>query len=675
MPSQSARVPMLGGVNLLDDSKRIADVELALAKNLYPVIPGIVSTRPSLSFATFTQQLYGYGRKYITAAGFHPDPAVADCVIVGFNDPHAVTDTSGPPTAWTAATAVTGGTLLYTTAGRTYRVETPGTTGGTEPTSTAASFSDGTAVIGYVRDGIGDVQRIAVSVLETRSGGGGIYQTDYEPGYARPVIVNYGKKMYIFTGSSNMDCAALVVEKRTNGSAAFVRSNEAGSASQLTKLTFNGANNNFAPAGACVYRNRMVYWGLGAGYENHIVWADPYDPATIGADVRSTAGKAVQIGATDSDRIVTCIEITQSAVGNPSQSALLVLKERSGYIITGEPDIASVAGFGDMVVNRISYDVGCAAHYTMVRTPYGLIWAGTDDVWAFAQGSLPIRVGSKLRPSLVRSSDPKYWHAAVVDGRYQLAVCDGAYPADKTSAFGDTGLGVYPWRANIQWWMDIRKGLPSNYQEATWWGPQQYWATVYESSSGDDVTRPGTSIMATDLSGNVFTPEAADYGGLSATMALLQHNQSGAFDSGFDYTSSTQAELATAQHDLGRILAEWHTKAYDLGDPMIRKVFAGAELSLMATEDVGLTAVLHSDGGATRTTMSESIEAAGFELGVSVLGTGALTEEFRAVTISPPESSRIGGKHLQLRLSTTDTGKVSISGMILRAHLLPRRPT
>jgi hypothetical protein len=46
----SVEIPLTGGVNLLDDPRRIRDDEVAWAKNLVPIKPGVLSSRPALQF-------------------------------------------------------------------------------------------------------------------------------------------------------------------------------------------------------------------------------------------------------------------------------------------------------------------------------------------------------------------------------------------------------------------------------------------------------------------------------------------------------------------------------------------------------------------------------------------------------------------------------------------------
>ena len=139
---------------------------------------------------------------------------------------------------------------------------------------------------------------------------------------------------------------------------------------------FGGSGNTgLRPKMAAAYNGRMVYANFGPGYTSALIWADPFAPETIGDDALAANGWYVTIGDEGGDEIVAIIPITQTAVANPTQEALLVLKQYSGYIITGEPLVSTATPdadtgiLGSLIINRISFDVGCASLQTVVRTP------------------------------------------------------------------------------------------------------------------------------------------------------------------------------------------------------------------------------------------------------------------------------------------------------------------
>lgn len=299
----------------------------------------------------------------------------------------------------------------------------------------------------------------------------------------RPGILSFLNKTYVFPGHPYTAAAGKIVQ--VNAGAA--------TGTELVDFNFAGTGNvGFSPQGACIYRKRMVFWGLGQGYENYLVFSDPYEPTVVGDNCRALNGRAISIANSDGDRIVACVEIMLAEAGTPAAAALLVLKQYSAYLLQGEPTTVSAAGMdavstGNLSIARMNVNAGCVSPETICKTPYGLIWAGPDDVWFMPIGGLPYAVGTKIRPALiVTSGSYKYlWHAAYFNGVYRLAIGAAGQGMDHDSACGE------------QWWLDLRGGAPQNFREARWWGPQIF-NLYYGTETAAVIYQAGTRTMVAD---------------------------------------------------------------------------------------------------------------------------------------------------------------------------------
>lgn len=244
----------------------------------------------------------------------------------------------------------------------------------------------------------------------------------------------------------------------------------------VTNFSFAGTGNSELYPGVIIpYRQRVAYFNFGSGFENFGVMSDNRNLATsvnqnfetVGNSAKST--RSFIVGSRGGDRIVGGTEIALAEVGTPNSSALLVLREYSAYLLTGELAQTTDAGsyFGDLEVNRINIDCGCASNETITNTPYGVFWAGHDDVWFLQEGRTPIAVGTKIRPALTASpaADRWQWFAAYHDGIYRLAIQS------------PNGVDLE------QWWLDLRNGVPRNFREARWFGPMTYkWQRLQDSA-------------------------------------------------------------------------------------------------------------------------------------------------------------------------------------------------
>ena len=206
----------------------------------------------------------------------------------------------------------------------------------------------------------------------------------------------------------------------------------------------------------------------------------------------------------------------------------------------------------------------------MVQTPYGILWCGTDDVWAFVIGQLPFRIGTKLNPAIRASALGGYgWraNAAFYAGRYMLALPTLAYNVGTSSIYDGFE----------QYWLELRNGMPPSYGDASWYGPQVYGSGYWQGALGAEtrIEKPGYVYLT---SMNSYQSSGTKYGIMSAQ---LDANRSG------------QDVLASQVPLYQRVdsfpAAALVTKDYDFGDAMIDKVYAGTEVALKTANNLALS--------------------------------------------------------------------------------------
>ncbi len=546
----SGNINMLGGVNLLDDPRRIRDNEVVSAKNLVPNSKGVVSKRPAL----VTSDAY---------SGFDGRPVSA--LFIPYEGQYQL------------AAAMRSGSVYPS-----YLV--------------AADLSGG----------------VILNVLDASSA-------------ERPFMFVFNDAVYVLPATTlNAPLIKLADEV-------------------WTPVNWAGVGNDVVrPRVACAYRNRVAYGDFGPGLGSYVGMSDDFSPETVGDDWLAADGRVFLLGGNrDGDRVVAMTEIMLTSVGAPAESALLVLKEFSGYVINGELDQSDPGSdpFGELRVNRISFNCGCSSPWSVVTTPYGTIWAAWDDVWLFREGQLPVRIGSKIRPALARTpAHLRYkWTAAYHDGFYRLMVASEDQQVSIASPLMD------------QWWLDLRSGPPQNAEEAQWWGPQKFIPTT---THGADAGLPGTRIFAQDnrpgrqpiLYGLEFHPSSNDNISLGTAALVVYGLPSGLDIPAFGGTAS----------GLG-IEMEMLTKEFDAEDPQLDKVFYALEANVFVSKTTELTLQVIGDAGADLDTVTKIVEQTGFVLGVDPLDDTVLARQTQSIAIYPSsETDRPMGKTIQLRLYETE---------------------
>ena len=432
----------------------------------------------------------------------------------------------------------------------------------------------------------------------------------------RPMVVPYQNRLYTLLGYPATYPAVVGYSS--------------GGVLKLERFYFLGSNNNFPARVGGVYRSRMVWGDLGSGYEDYVVFSDPFLPNTIGNDVRAANGRAFRIGSATGDRVVAFVEMAMSHASVPGQSALLVLKEHSAWLINGEPNSSTDTGdmFGSMTVSRIQLDVGCASAETVKWTPYGLIWASHDEVWLFDIGSLPRPIGHNIRPALTRapSTDKAQWHAAYFDGVYRLAVHgEGQGPIGK-AANNQDGLAV-----SDQWWLDLRSGPPQAAEKAQWWGPMVFPQEANYPMAVE--VRPGRAHKLLGLGS-----DPSD----SSEFTLLEYDAPITFDSN-SLTEDPQPPLAR-----NFISTELRSKEYETQDPYTDKTYQKAEVKVFTDVPTRLSIKDQVEGGKRSVTTTKDFANTGFISGASVDGDPAY-DEYQTIPVFP--ANRLVGKSHQLVIS------------------------
>lgn len=446
----------------------------------------------------------------------------------------------------------------------------------------------------------------------------------------RPYSFQYAGRIYFLTGFHTAGTPAYSIGRGET---------------TLTSFAFAGTgNSDLRPRLAVPYRNRIVWANFGTGYENTLVFSDNFKPDTVGNDVLAANGRNVSLVASaDGDEIVGMVPIMLTAVGTPVESALLVLRRYSSFLIAGEPD-QTTGGTSTLAVNAMSVAAGCISAASIQSTPYGIFWASHDDVWHFQTGQVPRPLGLKIRPALLETPRSIGFRisASYFDGFYRLCLFSEDQPKVSTAGVWD------------QYWLDLRDGAPQDAASARWWGPMRYNFYVNNNALSDSGPtayggsgvvvrddRPGgtSSLYGVERNWNTATaPSFPTYGN------IVKYD----IDTPFDRTINTATSVAwTFDYTIKPDLI---TKEYDLGDPMLQKIYDGMEANVWASQTGRLLAEGILDGGQAYADTNIDVTARGFEPGVDITTSDGSKMPRAPQAVAAFDSSRSLGTTLQLRL-------------------------
>lgn len=326
------------------------------------------------------------------------------------------------------------------------------------------------------------------------------------------------------------------------------------------------------PRAACPFQGRMVYANFGLGMGNWLCFADFNSTthvnvtdaplwAIVGSDVLAENGRHLELDDIANEDIVCMEEVSLSAVNNPLQRALAIHTAQGHTVLcTGAPVQTTDAQFGDAVgylgnfqASRVNFKCGGVGPGAHCETPYGTFWAGADDIWCLPTGNpVPVRVGTNIRPAL-QACPPslrRFWSMAYADGVLYLAI------ATVNSEVAGPGAFQVMYPAAQHWRLDLYDGLPTNPTDAQWYGPQDY--EGLKALAGGDTVLPNAapggpcvSIVTREVDGHatiVGACQAASNAGASRTFFISYNEDSRAFD--VPYTAVGSALPWTASNDV-----------------------------------------------------------------------------------------------------------------------------
>lgn len=383
-----------------------------------------------------------------------------------------------------------------------------------------------------------------------------------------PSIVDFNNDTLVLFGGNSVE-----------GYAAIIRE---GSAVKLKKCSFvftAGAQTQaesvpVRPRIGTPYQGSMFYGNLGPGFEDCFTFSDDrpnnaidyvpglqsdgtYVPisSVIGNDVLSYNGRHVRLGGSDRDEIVAASEILLDTIGTPAQAALLILGQRNGWIATGnflrsfETPGTGETYSGDFVLRRMNFQCGCMGESTLVRTPMGVFWVGLDEVWYIGTGAtMPLRIGTKIRPSIMQVPKNYYQRAAAV-------YCEGflrvALPTQQSGLAenGQTDMVRYD-----HYWLDLRFGVPTDAQQARWFGPMQYCIANLNNNAPTRVGQPFVDDRITSDKQRVLMPAyVTDVSGLVFGVSLsdISSETNTPYDFPFPHLNEAPAWLPETVYAVG----------------------------------------------------------------------------------------------------------------------------
>lgn len=259
------------------------------------------------------------------------------------------------------------------------------------------------------------------------------------------------------------------------------------------------------PQVAASHYGRMVYGNFGPGMGHWIVFADLNSTthtnvtdnplwALVGSDVLASNGNHLELDEIAGEDICAIHDIALANITNPLQRALLVLtRQGSAVICTGEPVQTSDAQFadangylGNFNAAKVNYKCGGTGPNAVKSTPYGTFWVANNDVWMIPnQMPQPIRVGTNIRPALlaVPPALRPYISMAYADATLYVSLPTAASTSERNMA-------VEHWR------LDLYDGPPQGAQPAKWWGPQDYTTMSAWLSAGQVLANQAEAVLS-----------------------------------------------------------------------------------------------------------------------------------------------------------------------------------
>mgnify|MGYP001612209174 CR=1 FL=1 len=461
-------VPLGGGVNTFDDSVALPDGQWQRLRNIAPRKPGILGQRPSLSFVREIEPSWWHWDARTLAGSLGVASAVA--------------------AYWTWAKALRpvrflfdpnhGDITMIALTVEALSVEAQTAVG----TSANITVPEGTYLLitlpGVITDD-GSAPRLRVGILG--------------PAGQAPSLFVFNGVTYAFGGGNNGMSVSAGLDPSIPAITFAYSPND-----------FGAGNTDFKPDGACVVRDRVVYFSgpnlyfsdrnepLTVGYTGTLDAAGNIEPSTAnpvaGTNFSARDTRGIFLGGEELENITAVAEVNTTADGSPVQSAVMAFTSTHAYMLLGEPLETTQGGdvLGSLQINRLNVQAGCVSQATITRTPYGTLWAGRDDVWFMPFGSLPVRVGTAVRQYLLDQPEGLRWklHAEYDDGFYKLALFAPGQGPNINDPCG------------MQLWLDLRNGGPKDASQAQWFGPQLLVQTDAPTVAGGSGGPAGTWCFA-----------------------------------------------------------------------------------------------------------------------------------------------------------------------------------
>lgn len=429
----------------------------------------------------------------------------------------------------------------------------------------------------------------------------------------RPWMFSLGQSVYVLAGPNAIPVAPTV----TAPAGWIVSQNTSGIGYTISDFAFTGTGNETVrPKVSSPYKQRVVYANFGAGYENTVLFSNNNQPLIVGNSVLAVNGRGISlVPAQDGDEIVALVEVMLFNVGSPAASALLILRKFGNpFLLTGEPEqldgSLSPSGTSTLDIKRISVNAGCANPYTVARTPYGIIWAGQDDVWCFDYGTVR-NVGLKIQPAL-RVSPPDqhiWWSGAFHNGFYRLAI------------WGEGQDFAFPNAPSDQWWLHLDGGLPKDWQDAEWFGPQQFATNAGDGSTTVHATRAMFPETRIGKVGRLFGLEmGSNGGGVGNEIVLIEYDVTKGRD-----LASNPTMLAAADTDGCEIEGLIVSREMDVAENYI-KASDGVQATIRPDKDITLNLAIIPDAGEDKQEITKSLNPGGFRTNSSILNTDRIGE-------------------------------------------------
>lgn len=275
----------------------------------------------------------------------------------------------------------------------------------------------------------------------------------------------------------------------------------------------------------------------------------------------------LNIALNDGDFITgLAVSTNTTTLDNPS-SPLIVFKNNSTWGFFGD-----ILDDDQAALVQLSGHIGCISHRSIVNTPQGLIFVGTESIYVIRPDNLiPIDIGWPIAPAIRAIPQNQRFRVCAIYHKqfYKVSIAPTGASSNKT-----------------QWWLDMRPGTDIG-QAPQWWGPH---------------TVPPYVAMAVNRRSALESDRG--YGlsqGMTATpawnLSLLQQ-------------ANRRQDYYTPGGDT-TIVSRVQTQSLDTGSPFQRKIFTRTRVNGRTNANMtNLALSVVTDGGIASIVPAMSFEGA-----------------------------------------------------------------